>query len=106
MNAKEQAIVTGMQRMSGLMLISTQTIIKIGRKTEAVEVFEVNPVMKEMRREMMKGRSAGLIQSISCAMLSPSIVESPEEVHASARAKPAPSKMITSHASLCWTSFH
>ena len=43
MNAKEQAMVTGMARTRGLMFILTQAIIKIGKNTEAVEVFDVKP---------------------------------------------------------------
>ena len=43
MNAKEQAMVTGMARTRGLMFILTQAIIKIDKNTEAVEVFEVKP---------------------------------------------------------------
>ena len=43
MNAKEQAIVTGMARTRGLMFILTQAIIKMGKNTEAVEVLDVKP---------------------------------------------------------------
>ena len=46
MNAKEQAIVTGIANTNGFMFILTQAIIKIGKKTEAVEVFDVNPEIK------------------------------------------------------------
>jgi len=59
MNAKEQAMVTGMASTRGLMFILTQAIIKIGKNTEAVEVFDVKPVMNEINKEMEKGKSPG-----------------------------------------------
>ena len=60
MKAKEQAMVTGMQSINGLMFMSTHKAAIIGIKTEAVEVLEHTPVIKEIIRAAKNGKSVTL----------------------------------------------
>jgi len=106
MNANEHAIVTGIARYNGFNPISTHTIIKIGKNMDAVDVFDVNPVINEIINEMTNGTNPTDRFDISSAICWPRTCDRPLLVHASASANPAPSKMITSQASLCCTSFH
>ena len=62
--AKEQARVTGMQSKSGLTCIETHKEAIIGMKTEAVDVFEQTPVIKEIIRAAKKGKYFGEIPSM------------------------------------------
>ena len=62
--------------------------------------------MNEINKEMEKGKSPGWIFAIKIPIFSPKSSDSPEDTQASAKAKPAPSRIMTSHANFCWTSFH
>ena len=87
-----------MQSNNGFIFIVTQTFIKIGKNTEAVEVFEQNPVMNEIIKDIMSGiRLRGRLP-IKPAIFLPNKTERPVAWQASASANPAPSKIITSQA--------
>ena len=62
--------------------------------------------MNEINNEIEKGKSPGWIFAIKIPIFSPKRSESPEDTQASAKAKPAPKRIMTSHANFCWTSFH
>ena len=62
--------------------------------------------MNEISKEMEKGKSPGWIFAIKIPIFSPKSNDSPEDTQASAIAKLAPSRIMTSHANFCWTSFH
>ena len=68
---------TGIHNNRGLMDILTHRAAIIGIKTDAVEVFEQTPVIKEIIRAAKNGKNRGEIPSIKLPIVSPNSLERP-----------------------------